>query len=121
MNRTIKFRAFDEHTKKIFPVCGLYYDDGKLFMIGIDTGDISLLRVTCEDKIELMQYVGLKDSGGVEICEGDILSGVHGQSGKIKNYTVEIPDIYYMQEGGIWNDKKIKIIGNIYENPELKS
>lgn len=77
------------------------------------------------DDVELMQWTGLKDDKGVDIYEGDIISNDWGE-----NYvycTVE-----YNAEEGYWQVRHLgsgetdmlyemneKVIGNIYQNPEL--
>lgn len=87
------------------------------------------------DSAEFMQFTGVKDEDGVEIYEGDIVyvgeekpckeCGVT----KVRNcYQVvwyKDYDGWYLGENGqggaIYVNKPIKIIGNIYENPELLS
>lgn len=72
---------------------------------------------------DTMQSTGLKDMSGVEIYEGDIIKNSYDEI-----YTVKWFDAsFYLEEkynGGFdyhelyFEDNK-KVIGNIYENPEL--
>lgn len=66
---------------------------------------------------EVMQYTGLKDKNGVEICEGDIV--------RFKNEYMESEvAVKWRPKSAGWNlDNRYlantEVIGNIYENPEL--
>ena len=65
----------------------------------------------------LMQFTGLLDKNGVEIYEGDIIQWVDGSK-----YEVYYMNDCFMACNNLKNDVDvggIKIIGNIYENPEL--
>ncbi len=81
------------------------------------------------DELELMQYTGLKDKNGKEIYEGDVIALDGG--GELYNFSVEFEDgcfgirtngkdfaelKYYIDMSFV----DAEIIGNIYENPELK-
>lgn len=112
--REIKFRAWDKEEKYYRY---LDFDDAMMSEFGID-GCLEFRG----------QYTGLKDSKGVEIFEGDIM--VHLPSGTAPHHSFKV--IWDKTMAGFqiegkenWNDwlegytKEYKIIGNIYENPEL--
>ena len=132
--REIKFRAWDKERKFIFyPTKFEVSTIGtikKVFHFEIDNN--------YESEI-LMQYTGLKDKNGKEIYEGDIVEILNYKQvwkhkepeGNWKRFFVEWnQNTYAFNNEWIYtplsrydiNDLMefdIKIIGNIYENPEL--
>jgi hypothetical protein len=116
-----KFRAWLKNDKEIIDVDEIHWFDGELDIIG---DYITFVRKA--DEIELMQSTGLKDKNGKEIFEGDILksnkyiTSVFYERGaycvkfsRTPNTTVTMNVISFIEK------YKTKIIGNIYENPEL--
>ena len=113
--REIKFRAWHKNNKSM--------------IMNVTTNLLNRVYLI------FMQYTGLKDKNSKEIYEGDIVDATYCIDGCL----------YYSEdEYGIvaWNDKKcgffikfkdeidvtpisyykyLKVIGNIYENPELVS
>lgn len=79
------------------------------------------------DKETIGQYTGLHDKNGKEIYEGDIiqiLGGEYEQGFYEWNEIVQIKDLIYdgfnlMMAISQIGNKAIKVIGNIYDNPEL--
>lgn len=76
------------------------------------------------EEIELMQWTGLQDNRGVDIYEGDIISN-DWDSGYVYcavKWNAE-EAYWYVQHLGEGTDMLYemneKVIGNIYENPEL--
>jgi uncharacterized phage protein (TIGR01671 family) len=80
----------------------------------------------------LMQYTGLKDKNGKEIYEGDVVNGTEDypnyEDKFNKNEVVSWDDslagfypfcAYDRDCGTYWQTGRCKIVGNIYENPEL--
>lgn len=79
------------------------------------------------DKVELMQSTGLEDKNGKEVFVGDIIKCTRGCLHEVYiekeyggTYIGGMPAIYLkgIREGYAWTGDE-KIIGNIYENPEL--
>jgi len=128
--REIKFRAWDVKNNKFI--------DG--YAITCDGTIFSFKEGDCEDYIRghadipntiLIQYTGLKDKNGKEIYEGDILKSITeyndytglnshlygGNVYEVKNNGWK----FYLNPDGMYQVRSCdcKVIGNIYENPEL--
>lgn len=117
MNREIKFRIFDTRNKKMIT-------DNVCFQIALSVDGTIKAGITGDI---LMQFTGLKDKNEKEIYEGDILENTQGKISKViwfqngwyliglnkLNNVIYIP----LDNLGVLDNKKI--IGNIYENPDL--
>lgn len=117
--RPIKFRFWSKEFGKILEVFKLNIEMGMVF-IRIDADDWKWCHL--KDGV-LMQFTGLIDKNGKEIYEGDILKhdlwgncqiiwehGMFRGQSKDENYDFTLAD--YQRD-------RQRIIGNIYENPEL--
>lgn len=112
MNRELKFRVFRK---------GKYWEYFNFFNYDKLVLDISEIY-------NIQQYTGLKDNAGKEIYEGDIIECKMGFNNKNKYKTI-IKDVdlifgfmefqYDEYSNTNINLDTIKVIGNIYENPEL--
>lgn len=128
MDRTIKFRGKRIDNKKW--VYGFLADED--YINDIDSIDLSSIEVDIDT---VGQFTGLFDKNGKEIYEGDIIS-VNGKYPKLVKYIddyacfclANITDLnkewispWQQVSPSWWNDSKreIRVIGNIYDNPEL--
>lgn len=133
MNRKIKFRAWDSEQKEMY-----LYGDIKDFTLGsVNRTDAGYI---------FMQFTGIHDKNGKEIYEGDVVSikelarsendkqrMIRGSDYVSSEYIGVITwdnescDYSCVQQGQTIEDavgfprheQEMKIIGNIYENPEL--
>jgi len=120
MSREIKFRAWGKWRNSTdFEM--RYAKDGTCFNDSEGAFPDEIIEVTNANYGWIwMQYTGLKDKNGKEICEGDVIDN----EGAHQKYEVIFhKGCFCIERGGlgyhIFNEKEVEIIGNIYENPEL--
>ena len=111
--REIKFRVWDGQNKVMINDIDIWYGIG------------SRVDETA-NYLEIMQYTGLKDNSGkeIEIYEGDVVKPLDVNRANYIVYwgdacwNVEcVQDVYFKRQH--LTDHSWKVIGNIYENPEL--
>lgn len=129
--REIKYKAYLRDYRKIVDVEILeLLPNGEVQSIVITDEELveEVYRVT-KGQFELMEFIGLCDSKGIEIYTGNIVRVVTTQTnekriGEVIYYTgnamylVETPmeDYFTFMSEDI---KSVEVIGNIYENKEL--
>ena len=123
--REIKFRAWDTGSKIMS-----YMEKNGVFRRVYFAEDIQdwqdralggVLQRHNQGKTILMQYTGLKDRQGKEIYEGDIIKALHdfGPGGWVEKKTEVRFNLMNGYQWNYWDLDSLKVIGNIYENPEL--
>ena len=120
-----KFRAWDGAKKEMFKDTFAITESGQVVVV--EQEDVmSPPDYVFVNHLVIMQSTGLKDKNGKEIFEGDILksnkyiTSVFYERGaycvkfcRTTNTTVTMNVISFIEK------YKTKVIGNIYENPEL--
>ncbi len=109
--REIKFRAWNKENSTM-----LYSNDLEVFFCDLNSCK------TMKMETIIMQYTGLKDSEGVEIYEGDILYWDDSTVGAVSFEYAEFICGKGVNARALCTapHNEIKVIGNIYENPELE-
>ncbi len=141
--REIEFRGYDKELKKM-----TYFDDGEYdYILPLtfrldqvfrkdsnynDYEDFEWKDIS--NKVEIMQYTGLKDKNGKKIFEGDIVKKDTFDDTKPNFINLSYAKVVYIDELAgfylvnnnnkiLWSvseDKyNIEVAGTIYDNPEL--
>lgn len=121
--REIKFRAWLKEHKSMIDVMEIDIDNQTIFYYWFGDHDGHFENF---NKIDLMEYTGLKDKNNKEIYEGDILSDGNNEKpykvifengsfraefkGDFDEYSFDLIDVVL---------QGCEVVGNIYENPEL--
>ena len=114
--REIKLRAWDKLNKEMINIESINFQERRVYR-----NDVSYLNF---NDTELMEYTGLKDMKEKEIYEGDIVT-LHNDKYKVIFNTGEARYVLREDEFEMEipftnnNNRRMEIIGNIYENPEL--
>lgn len=117
--REIKFRAWDKKEKKMwnsgFEMNGVSGERGVVSITTLDDKYEYTRTLFLPKEVVLMQYTGLKDWNKKSIWEGDMVEDDFGTKleveGWLKDYSLLMEIQYELRH--------VKVIGNIYENPEL--
>jgi uncharacterized phage protein (TIGR01671 family) len=121
MTREIKFRAWDLEEKKERSIQYIEFWTGGM-RVALWDGILVETRENGEG-LALMQYTGLKDKIGKEICEGDVVKSRHGiASVAFHNASFIFKwDFSTLNElMHVWKEDgvvQVEVIGNIYETP----
>lgn len=120
--RDIKFRFWDSKNKTMWlpeDISMVMIENLKVIPI-FDSG-YEYRQVEDLNNITAMQYVGIRDITGKEIYEGDIVESTYKLNVLLKspvfyseNSQLNPMNTIYNYDGDCY-----KVIGNIYENPEL--
>ena len=127
-----KYRAWHKTWEDMCKVKRIRFNDdgnvtrvlvkGRELVKGVNFGSDTRL-----DEIELMQSTGLFDKNGKEVFVGDIIKCTRGCLHEVYiekeyggKYIGGMPAVYLkgLLEGYAWTGDE-KIIGNVYQNPEL--
>ena len=130
----VKFKIWDKtHNKWLTSNCGgflLTQEGNAVFHMN---GDNPLEVLIEQIDYEVLLYTGLKDRNAKEIYEGDIVECKCGNTGKTILRQVEYIGVSFCTKNGSFYNQKtkqreysyvplkpyVKVVGNIYENPEL--
>jgi len=136
--REIKFRVWDGD-KFIWNSQGSQQDK-QHFFIGVEGFIYAKYgRTEYHENLVIQQFTGFKDKNNKDIYEGDIVKFEHDEEicgpcsyPKRRKYLGQVVDVYLIQHAkpSIFKEyreklikhcqgKKIEIVGNIFENPEL--
>ncbi|NTU49576.1 MAG: hypothetical protein HGA87_01535 [Desulfobulbaceae bacterium] len=121
MSREIEFEAWHERTKRMYrwPDILGHYTARSLFIEAEKFG------------LKLREYTGLKDKNGKKIFEGDIVRWSDGYAINDRDETVVFEDGAFLSAKNYFRTalaphasegattKTMRVIGNIYEHPEL--
>jgi len=124
--KEIKFRAWESLNKNMIYFDGFIpfkisekYIEGALSLHNQEKRYLTTLNY---DKIEVMQYTGVKDIDNEEVYKDDILEIWIGSIKQDNYYIVnDLRELYFemYRDDLYYRISKIKIVGNKHQNPEL--
>lgn len=138
-NRPIKFRAWSLEYKQWMNHCSVIDSEGNILVLYYEQKEDGISPIVFDyplDRVIIQQFTGLTDSTGKEIYEGDIVEyeprsliyriGTITYSDYYNGWSVKDHKCYPLSEFGDYSLASpflsfgfTKVIGNIFETPEL--
>lgn len=136
INQPIKFRVWDKGLRKFLNSSNRNIEFLKTYLDCIDQSDHGAASFSIiESEIVLQQFAGFSDITNQEVYEGDIVEFHSGYPNQNDNSFYKSKAAVEFKNGAFWprpiydhNDddtwynyelKDLKVIGNIFENPNL--
>jgi uncharacterized phage protein (TIGR01671 family) len=119
MNRELKFRVWDTKNNEFVKLVNFWVSPenlNKCFMEWRPELDGETVFETKNGAFVFQQFTGLRDREGKEIYEGDIIKMLDGTNYEVK-FHIESNELNC--SGYMFSSFGVKVIGNIFENPEL--
>lgn len=119
--RTPDYQVFIDYSQRIETVTHIGLDEsGNLQQIDTNLSEHTI--VGDRHKYHLREYTGVRDMNGVKIYEGDIT--LNDIAGEFIGQIIFVDGRFTIQDSenkkALWIlSDKTRVIGNIYENPEL--
>jgi hypothetical protein len=111
--REIKFRGISRKDGNWFFGLPMFTSGGVVGIIAGWMGEDGFEEFSQEEVIPetVSQYTGFKDKAGVEIYDKDIVDNGYG--------IYEITYLYFLRNASNAEIRRLKVVGNIFQNPEL--
>lgn len=114
--RKLKFKTWDMQKRRFVGSFNLYE------ISSFTAYELNNIYLKAKEVV-FLQYIGLEDKKGREIYEGDIIDAGHTKNYQVKqNKKTACFKLFFKNDFPVccFDDvHEIKVIGNIYENPEL--